>query len=212
MSGCVLVVAIASFALLEAYATTRAAGPATQPPRPRVLFIGSSSIERWKTLPEDFPEADVVVHGVGARRLGDIAAHAERDIVPHRPDKVFVYAGSIDLGDRTPEQVRDDFAALCETVHRSLPGTTVYFIACKPSLSKWGRIDRDRALNGLVLEHARRTPGVGFVDVWTAMVGDGEKPPETYFVADRNHLSPAGYRLWADVVRPYVTGDAAGDR
>lgn len=174
--------------------------------RPRCLFVGSSSIERWKTLNEDFPEAEIDVLGVGARQLQDIAAHAAEEIVPRRPDKVFLYAGSIDLGKRPASEVRDDFIRLCETVHARLPETIVHYLSCKPSLSKWDRIESDRALNRLVREYAERTPRVEYIDTWTPMIGPDGMPPAEYFVKDRNHLSPAGYRVWIDAVRPYVSG------
>jgi hypothetical protein len=95
---------------------------------------------------------------------------------------------------------------LCETVHASLPDTIVYFLSCKPSLAKWAHIENDKALNRLVREYAERTRGVGYIDTWTPMIGPDGLPPEAYFVKDRNHLGPAGYRVWVDVVRPYVSG------
>ena len=87
-----------------------------------VVFVGSSSIRLWDTLGDDFP--GVATDQPRLRRF----APARFDVLrrPHRRprtsrEQVVVYAGDNDLDEgRTPQQVRDDFAAL---VDQAAPGT-----------------------------------------------------------------------------------------
>jgi hypothetical protein len=44
-------------------------GPTQPPPRHGVLFIGSSSIRAWSTLPEDFPSVPVINRGFGGSTM-----------------------------------------------------------------------------------------------------------------------------------------------
>ncbi|MBN1854589.1 MAG: hypothetical protein JW829_17795, partial [Pirellulales bacterium] len=42
-----------------------------QPPQEAILFIGSSTIRRWETLAQDFPEHKVVNRGFGGCQIVD---------------------------------------------------------------------------------------------------------------------------------------------
>ncbi len=176
---------------------------------PRILFIGSSTIFFWKTLPADFADVPgtILRRGHGGRTLADIVSHVTDEIIAEHPDKVLIYGGSLDMHDhgRTPEQTFEDFVGLCDSVHNAMPNTTVYFIACKPSLAKWEDIQLDTQLNELVRGLAAREKGVGFIDIYTPMLDSDGKPIEHFFnPKDGNHLNKDGYALWAKIIRPYL--------
>ncbi len=176
--------------------------------RPRILFIGSSSIFYWRTLETDFADVPgrIERNGKGSRTLADIAAHAQDEIIAKSPDKVLVYAGSIDLHDhaRSPRDVFDDFVGICDQIHGTLPHTKVYFISCKPSIAKWEGIAADQELNRMVLEFASRERDVIYIDVWEPMLDSDGNPVEFLFAKDKNHLSKEGYMMWTRVIRPYL--------
>ncbi len=114
-------------------------------------------------------------------------------------------AGGNDIHNgRLPEEVAGDFAAFVQTVHSRLPKTEIVYIAVNPAPSRWGENDKYQALNGLIRKLATGTPRVTFVDAYDVTLGpDGQARPEL-FVEDRLHLSPAGYELLAERVRPYL--------
>jgi len=48
------------------------------PPKDAVLFIGSSTIRRWTTLAQDFPEHRVINRGFGGSQIADSTHFADR--------------------------------------------------------------------------------------------------------------------------------------
>ncbi|MFO0898391.1 MAG: serine hydrolase [Pirellulales bacterium] len=186
-------------------AAYEAADRVSPPAKGGILFIGSSTIRLWKTLAEDFPQHRVINRGFGGSEIVDSTHFAERIIFPYEPKQIFLRAGGNDIHNgRLPEEVAGDFAAFVQTVHSRLPKTEIVYIAVNPAPSRWGENDKYQALNGLIRKLATGTPRVTFVDAYDVTLGpDGQARPEL-FVEDRLHLSPAGYELLAERVRPYL--------
>ncbi|HVV00036.1 MAG TPA: hypothetical protein VHH88_01655, partial [Verrucomicrobiae bacterium] len=83
------------------------------PPANCIVFVGSSSIRKWKTLAEDFPGLPVINRGFGGSAIADSVNFADRIIIPYHPREVVIYAGSNDLhGGEPPDLVYGDFVAL----------------------------------------------------------------------------------------------------
>lgn len=206
MAGCLLLMALSAMGCASAPA--RSSGTTLRSERPRILFIGSSSILYWKTLENDFGDVQgtIMRDGKGDRTLADIAAHVQDQIINKSPDKVLIYAGSHDLHvhQRTPSQVIDDFAHLCKQVHAALPQTKVYFISCKPSIAKWDSIGMDQELNAMVRQFTNDHNEVIYIDVWTPMLDFDGQPAALLFAQDKNHLSKEGYKVWKRAIRPYI--------
>ena len=62
------------------------------PPKSAVLFIGASTIARWKTLAQDFPEQRVINRGFGGSQIADSTHFAKRIIFPplfRNPSSIF---------------------------------------------------------------------------------------------------------------------------
>lgn len=177
------------------------------PPEPGgVVFTGSSSIVFWETLEEDFPGLNVLNRGFGGSTLADVLHYADRVITPYEPRAVVLYAGAHDIRrGASPQRVRELFRDLCAFVHEPSPETDVLYLAMKPSIKSWDRIDDFRAGNRAIREFAETADRVEFVDVHTPMFDGGERPAERYFAEDLNHLSREGYRLWADILGPHIT-------
>ncbi len=178
-------------------------------PPGRILFVGSSSITRWK-LDAYFPRTDLVNRGFGGSLLEEVAALAERYITPLRPRQIVVYAGENDLASgRTPEQVLAAYRILLKKIRAALPETPILFISLKPSPSRQHLRDAMRETNRLIAEETQRNKHVTFVDVFTPMLGEkGELRPDLY-VNDRLHLSHEGYRLWAEILTPLLAPEAS---
>jgi hypothetical protein len=79
------------------------------PPRNALLFIGSSTIVRWKSLAQDFPDQKVINRGFGGSEIGDSTHFADRIVFPYQPRKIFLRAGGNDLfaGKSVPEVFSD---------------------------------------------------------------------------------------------------------
>src|SRR5262245_642277 len=80
------------------------------PPKGLILFTGASTIRRWTTLAQDYPDYQVINRGFGGSQIADATYFAERLIFPHAPRQVFIRSGGNDLNaGKPPEQVFSDF-------------------------------------------------------------------------------------------------------
>ena len=175
--------------------------PGSQNP---VAFYGSSTIRLWETLVPDLGNARALNLGFGGSTLEACAHFFERIVLPVEPCSLVVYAGDNDLGDgRTPQQVLAFFRALAAKVERHLAGIEFAFISIKPSPARWTIADRIRRTNSLIRHDIETLPRGYFIDLFDAMLDKNGVPQKKLFDADGLHLSPAGYRLWAQELSPY---------
>jgi hypothetical protein len=59
-----------------------AADKKAPPPAGAALFVGSSSIRLWKTLPKDFPQYNVINRGFGGSQIAECTYFADRIVIP----------------------------------------------------------------------------------------------------------------------------------
>jgi hypothetical protein len=179
---------------------------ANPPPTDAVVFVGSSSIVKWTSLARDFPEIKTIKRGFGGSELADSVFYADRIVIPYHPRTVVVYAGDNDLkAGKSPETVAADFKAFRTKVHAALPDTKIIFIGVKPSPSRWDIRDKAIKANALIAaDCATDRRRLALLDVWQPMLGpDGQPRPELY-VADKLHMTPAGYAIWAPLLAPLL--------
>ena len=175
------------------------------PPKHAVLFAGSSTVRLWKTLAEDFPGVPIVNRGFGGTEIVDSTHFADRLIFPHEPRAIFLRAGVNDLHDgKSAPQVFADFQDFVAVVHARLPATEIWFIGLCPTIARWPEAAANRELDRLVEQWALTAPRVHYIDAWSISLDDAGRPRPELFAPDQLHLSPAGYRLLAARVRPFV--------
>lgn len=177
---------------------------ASPPAKGGIVFAGSSTVRRWD-LATAFPDWKPTNSGFGGSEIRDLTHFADRLILKHEPRTVVFYAGDNDVNSgRTPEQVRDDFRAFAEAIHRKLPKTRVSFIAIKPSVARWKQFETQSKANALVKELCGTDDRLGYIDIVPAMLGPDDKPTPDLFVKDGLHLSEKGYELLNGAVRKAV--------
>ncbi len=176
------------------------------PPEPGgVLFIGSSSIRLWSTLAEDFPGVRTVNRGFGGSEIADSVRHFDRLVRPHRPRLVVFYAGSNDIhSGRTAEATAADFRGFCARLHGALPETRVIYCSIVLVPARWEKRAEYALANTLIAAFCAADPRRQFLDLNTTMLTpEGAARPEL-FLADRLHLSLAGYAIWRQMLAPYL--------
>lgn len=165
-----------------------------------IVFAGSSSIRLWD-VKKSFPDRSVVNAGFGGSQIRDCTQFAARLVTVHKPAAVVFYAGDNDIGaGRTAEQVRDDFAAFADAVHKEAPKCRVWFVAVKPSPKRWAKYDTQTKANALVKTLCEKDATLGFIDVVPAMLGPDGKPIPELFTKDDLHMTPKGYEVWTAAV------------
>lgn len=184
-----------------------AADRVTPPPRGEIVFVGSSTIRYWD-LAASFPEFKTINRGFGGSEMADSTRFVERIVVPYSPRVVVVYAGDNDMMNTPSEEIVIQFERFVRAVHTKLPDTRILYIGIKPSLLRWGQVDRMRQANAMIRQFCERDDRLGFVDTDNAMLGWDEKPRKELYVADGLHLTPAGYQILNALVRPFPTAAA----
>ncbi|MBN2290312.1 MAG: hypothetical protein JXQ83_13340 [Candidatus Glassbacteria bacterium] len=152
-------------------------------PEPGVIvFIGSSSIRGWHSLAEDFSPLKVINRGFGGSQTSDALYYADRIVIPYKPGRIVLYEGDNDIAaGKTPETVAADFRKFVAKIHRALPGTPVYFISVKPSLSRWSLWEKMKEANRLVAGFCENNQAVEYIDVATPMLGQDSMPRQELF-------------------------------
>jgi len=182
----------------------------TNPPaKGCILFIGSSTIRFWQSLPQDFPGLPVVNRGFGGSELEDATHFADRIIFPYEPGIIFLRAGGNDLwAGKTPERVFADFKDFVTTVRSRLPRTVIVYIGWNPSVARWKQADKEKEMNRLIEAHVRRTPGLKYADAWSIPLDAAGKPRPELFRADGLHFNARGYEELIRRVRPFLPAPA----
>ncbi|MGQ9650864.1 MAG: GDSL-type esterase/lipase family protein [Phycisphaerae bacterium] len=175
------------------------------PPKGGVLFIGSSTIRRWKTLQQDFPHHQVLNRGFGGSQIVDSAHFAERIIFPYEPQMVVLRAGGNDIhAGKSPEQVFADYKAFVAKVHAQLPKTQIVYISNNPTPARWAEWEANKALNALIENYTRQQPYLKYLETSDMVLTPDGRLREELFVADKIHYNEQGYRLLADRLRPLL--------
>lgn len=171
------------------------------PPKGGNVFVGSSSIRLWTNLVDAFPKKKIVQRGFGGSTMADALHFADRIVLPYEPKQVFVYEGDNDLAaGKEPATVAAEFRELVRKIHRDNPKTKVWFISVKPSPSRAKLAPKALALNSEIEWWCKAHKNVGYIDVWTPMLGRDGKPLPEIFVKDNLHMNEAGYEIWKKVI------------
>lgn len=177
------------------------------PPPGSIVFTGSSSIVRWRSLADDMQPLVAVNRGFGNSRISDVNQYVGRIVIPYRPRAVVLYAGDNDLSppiSKSPETIAEDFRQFVALVHGHLPDTWIYFISIKPSPSRWTTWPSMQQANKLIAEYARTQDRVEFIDVSSAMLAQDGSLRRELFLPDDLHLNAQGYALWSSMIRPIL--------
>jgi lysophospholipase L1-like esterase len=175
------------------------------PPQNGILFIGSSSIRLWKTLPQDFPGLPVINRGIGGSQIHEVTALIDRLVVPYRPRLIVFYCGSNDLArGRTVSQVLRDFDAFVTRVHTVLPEARIAFLSIAPNPARWALVPRFRTVNRSIARAAAGEPLLDYIDVFGHMLRTDGRPRREIFVEDRLHMNAKGYAIWREVIGEYL--------
>ena len=175
----------------------------TPPPQNAILFVGASLIRRWP-LPEYFPGMPTINRGFGGSQLADLLRYTDRIVIPHKPRIIVFFGGDNDLNAGvSPERVADLFGQIVQKFRTALPQTKLVFIPPRPSLARWGHVDKIRKAIALMKPIAERN-NVAFLDISAQIIGEDGKPRPELFVEDGLHYTPEGYRMQTAAVRPHL--------
>jgi lysophospholipase L1-like esterase len=173
-----------------------------------IIFYGSSSIRRWKSLSEDFTGYPVVNCGFGGSRLIDCVRYVSRLVLRLKPAAVVVYAGDNDLAQGAlPDQVFASFRDLYGALRGYSAQMPIAYISVKPCPARIRNIDNILRFNQMVQAFLQNQPATKYIDIYTAMLGPDHKPNPALFVQDQIHLSDLGYQMLRRDVSSFLASE-----
>ncbi len=181
----------------------------TPPPAGLTLFVGSSSIKRWKSLKEDFPKARVLNRGFGGSWTADLLHYMDRIVLPYKPARIVVYCGENDIAhDEAAEVPFENWKIFVERVRKVLPETGLYYIPMKPSLKRWNLWPKYQKGNRLIQDYCRREDITYLANIPRRMLGEDGTPFPGIFDKDKLHLNAEGYKIWVEEIRKAFEADS----
>lgn len=171
----------------------------------KIIFYGSSSIRKWKTLHEDMDPLQVLNHGFGGATVNDCVYYADRLILPYEPKAIVFYAGTNDIGyGFTSEVAYDRTMDFFDYIHEELPETKIYYV------EQTRQPDRDeywedmKELNSRVKKYAKSDDLVTFIETSETLNTEYDEAREEYFLEDGLHFTAAGYEAWTSAIKPVL--------
>ena len=163
-----------------------------------VFFIGSSSIRKWKSLPDDLKPLQAVNRGFGGATLGEVLYYRNELIFDPKPEKIVLYAGENDISaeNMTVEQVFQLYKLLVDLIHAKMPDVSVMYLSQKPSPARYSDWPDFKKLNKMISDHASGHPYLHYLDISKLMLDKNEQVIKDIFLPDRLHLNRNGYDLW----------------
>lgn len=174
-----------------------------------VLFVGSSSIRLWPSLPEDMAPLDAVQRGFGGAKINDVIFYADRLFAAEAPAAIVIFVGTNDISPgaaKQPTELLTSYRQMVAAIRKLHSDVPVYYIAITPSLLRWEVWPLAKAANELIAEEAGTDASLHIIDTGQALLTDGKPDPEHY-VVDGLHLSESGYALWREIIRDRLLSD-----
>jgi len=175
------------------------------PPDNIILFVGSSTIENWKTLKDDFVGQAVLNRGVSGTKTIDLYTYRDRLITPYNAKQIFIYEGDNDIGLHwSTDRIVEQFAALFSEIRKTKPHAEIIYISIKPSPRRLKDKIQIEEVNARIKQFLKQQSGTAYADVYSKMLDvHGDLVP-AYYREDGLHLTAEGYTIWKDVISEFI--------
>ncbi len=172
------------------------------------MFAGDSLIQtfEWAEYFSDLEDTVVLNRGISGDTVGGLTARTEINFLAHADPQVFIMVGINDLGLKRSFRLEDFMVAYERLIEKTLEYVTpdrVFIHSLlpvnRPNISNG---DVRKANEGLRLYAQRR--GLRFVDLFDRYLDSTGRIVGAYYHSDGIHLSAEGYKVWLEVLEPYV--------
>ena len=173
--------------------------------RDPILFVGSSSIEKWPDLQAAFPEQPILNRGISGSKLEELLHFFDRLVVHCHPGIIVLYGGDNDLdAGLSVEATASLYREFLTRVDRALPKTPVVLLGVKASPKRIQQLELQMDLNRRLMELARSQPRTEYIDTFTPLLTAAGKPDARWFLDDQLHLNAEAYTVWNKILRPVL--------
>jgi lysophospholipase L1-like esterase len=176
------------------------------PSRSRVVFLGDSITEGWKSLDPDFFVRDILDRGISGQTTAQMLVRFRADVLDLRPQVVHIMAGTNDIAGNTGATslpiIQGNMRSMVEQAR--CHGITVILASIPPAAQFPWRQDIQpaetiAAMNAWLRSYAKREDIV-FVDYHSAL-SDGRGGLKSSLSDDGVHPNAAGYAVMRPLAR-----------
>jgi beta-glucosidase len=174
-----------------------------------LLFVGDSITEYWlndgkSVWDAQFAKWNPGNFGISGDTTYGVLARLDEELVGIKPKVTVLLIGTNDLSHgETPENIAANTAKIVKVIKTRLPDTTVIVLGVFPRGQSGDAVQKPLAkLNQLnsKLENGR---DVRYLDISKSFLDNNGAVP-LKIMPDLLHLSPEGYRIWADAIKDYL--------
>ncbi|HVI99215.1 MAG TPA: SGNH/GDSL hydrolase family protein [Sphingomonas sp.] len=179
------------------------------PGHPRIVFIGDSITDWWRSGEPSFWTPGRIDRGIGGQTTPQMLVRFRQDVLDLHPDVVHIMGGTNDIGGNTGPMTLADTEANVRTMVELAQAHGIRVIIgsvppadrfpWKPSVETGKTIV---ALNAWLKGYAART-GCVYADYWSALKGDG-LGIRTGLSGDGVHPTTEGYKVMAPVAEAAI--------
>ena len=154
-----------------------------------VLFLGSSSINLWDTIYEDFAPLKLIRRSYGGATLRDMIYNYATIAKGYKPKAIVLYVEN-DLGSHkegvNAVKCFDLFRIFIAKLKKEYPNTPLFVVSLKPSQHKADQQYTD-------------------IDITKVMYDEEGNLRTDIFKEDNLHMNAEGYKLWTAIIKPLLT-------
>ena len=178
-----------------------------------VLFLGSSSINLWDTIYEDFAPLKLIRRSYGGATLRDMIYNYNTIAKGYTPKSIVLYVEN-DLGNHkegvNAVKCFDLFRIFIDKLKKDYPNTPLIVVSLKPSQHKVDQL-KDQLLVNALLEENATAQGYTYVDITKVMYDEAGNLRTDIFKEDNLHMNAEGYKLWTAILKPLLIKKVRGE-
>ena len=178
-----------------------------------VLFLGSSSINLWDTIYEDFAPLKLIRRSYGGATLRDMIYNYNTIAKGYTPKSILLYVEN-DLGNHkegvNAVKCFDLFRIFIDKLKKDYPNTPLIVVSLKPSQHKADQL-KDQLLVNALLEENATAQGYTYVDITKVMYDEAGNLRTDSFKEDNLHMNAEGYKLWTAILKPLLIKKVRGE-
>ena len=178
-----------------------------------VLFLGSSSINLWDTIYEDFAPLKLIRRSYGGATLRDMIYNYNTIAKGYTPKSILLYVEN-DLGNHkegvNAVKCFDLFRIFIDKLKKDYPNTPLIVVSLKPSQHKADQLKNQLLVNALLEENAT-AQGYTYVDITKVMYDEAGNLRTDIFKEDNLHMNAEGYKLWTAILKPLLLKSISGE-
>ena len=177
----------------------------------QVVFIGDSITQGWEGAGKEvwarfYAPRNAINLGIGGDRTQHVLWRLDNgNLEGLAPKAAVVMIGTNNSNgeDNTPEQIVDGVTAIVKRLRDRLPDTRVLLLAIFPRAENFTAQRGKLAMINQALRRLADGEHVQWIDFGHRFLNDDGTMPAAV-MPDYLHLSPAGYRIWADELEPFL--------